>query len=245
MRDPNLLLVGVQKAGTTWMHEALSTSRHIFGSAQKELNLFGRPDYRERLDTYRAHFPARAKPGARYFLESTPHYFHAPNVIKDVAEEIRETLPDVRIMVILRNPVERYRSAYIHHMRKGRLPHTRAIDDLTDDQIMLSTGLYGQILGHWRQVFPDIIVLSHDRLRSDPAGSMDDLFTRLGIACDLDLDRLRTPVHTSEQKRQEAGWAEMPGLTPGLRARLVEFYREDILRLQQMVDFDVTSWIEI
>ncbi|MEM7239676.1 MAG: sulfotransferase, partial [Pseudomonadota bacterium] len=244
MRYPNLLLVGVQKSGTTWIHQALSGSRHIFGSTPKELNLWGKADYLARLDEYRARFPAEAKPGARYFLESTPHYFHAPNVLADVARQIRDTIDDVRIVVILRNPVERYRSAYVHHMRKGRLPFTERIDRMTDEQIMLSTGLYGKILDHWKTVFPDIVVLSYEKLRTDPFGLIQGLFAELGLDCDLGADQLGAPVHTSEQKRTGANWPVTPKLTPELTVRLIEYYREDVMHLSGLVDFDVTGWLD-
>ncbi|MEL6577010.1 MAG: sulfotransferase [Pseudomonadota bacterium] len=243
MRYPNLLLAGVQKAGTTWLHETLSGSRHIFGSTPKELKLWGHPGWRDRLESYRAHFPAEAKPGARYFMESTPHYFHAPTVLGDIAWDIRDTVPDVRVMVILRDPIERYRSAYIHHVRKGRFPFVAEIDEITDAQIMLSTGLYGKILKHWLSVFPDMLVLPHDRLKADPAGALREIFNALGIDCDLDLARLRPPVHTSEQKRAEAGWPTMPRLSTRARAALRDYYRDDVALLDSLVDFDAGAWL--
>lgn len=244
MRYPNLLLVGVQKAGTTWLHATLAQSAAIFGSEQKELNLWGKPDWREWLGDYSSHFPKGAKPGARYFMESTPHYFHAPTVFGDIAQEIRDTVPDARIMVVLRNPIERYRSAYIHHIRKGRLRYTPKIEEVTDAQIMLSTGLYGQILAHWQTVFPDIVVLSYDRLAADPAGFLEDVFAALGLRCDLDLSKLPRPVHTSAQKRAEAGWPTVPALTSEARAALAAHYRSDIERLADLVPFDVSHWLE-
>ncbi|MEO0426582.1 MAG: sulfotransferase [Pseudomonadota bacterium] len=243
MRFPNLLMVGVQKAGTTWMHETLSGSRHIFGSAKKELNLWGHDGWRDRLDAYRAHFPTDAKPGARFYLESTPHYFHAANVFHDIATEIRETIPDVRVMVMLRNPVERYRSAYIHHMRKGRLPFAQVIKDVTDAQIMLSTGLYGKILKHWITVFPDMLVLSHDRLAAAPGDLLCEVFQWLGLDCDLDLERLLPPSHTAEQKQREAAWPSMPRLSNDAREELAAYYRDDLALLDTLVSFDAKVWL--
>ncbi|MEM9011361.1 MAG: sulfotransferase [Pseudomonadota bacterium] len=243
MRWPNLLLVGVQKSGTTWMHRTLSQSRHIFGSTPKELNLWGKPDYLYRLNDYRAKFPAEAKPGALYFLESTPHYFHAPSPLADIAQQIRDTLPEVRILVILRNPVDRYRSAYTHHIQMGRLPYTAEIDEVTDAQIMLSTGLYGKILSHWQKVFPGIIVYPYDRLEADPAELLSDLFARLDLDCDLDLAGLDPPVHTSEQKRRRLGWPVVPRLSARARAALIAHYRADIMHLDSLVDFDATAWL--
>ncbi|MEM7662688.1 MAG: sulfotransferase domain-containing protein [Pseudomonadota bacterium] len=244
MRYPNLLLVGVQKSGTTWLHQTLSMSRHIFGSKQKELNLFGRPDYQNRLDDYRANFVDHSKPTATYFLESTPHYFHAPTVISDVASQIQETIGDVRIMVVLRNPIERYRSAYTHHMQKRRLEYTSSISILTDEQIMLATGLYGKILSHWRNIFPDMLVYSYDKLRSDRLDFLNKIFDDLGITYDLDRDAIPGPTHTSSEKRIAAGWEDTQQLTPSLRARLVDYYRDDVEKLADLVDFDVFQWLE-
>lgn len=227
------------------MHQSLSRSQYIFGSTQKELNLFGQPGYSGRLDDYRSHFKEDAKPSAKYFMESTPHYFHAPNVIHDVANQIRSTIPDVRTMVILRNPIERYRSAYIHHMQKGRLAYISQIDALTDDQIMLSTGLYGKILSHWLTVFPDIIVLSHDQLRMEPQSVLKQVFSQLHLDCDLDLNSELHPTHTSEEKRRSRNWPELPDLTVALRKSLADFYRDDITLLSGLVDFEVDHWLEL
>ncbi|MEL6766964.1 MAG: sulfotransferase [Pseudomonadota bacterium] len=244
MRYPNLLLAGVQKAGTTWLHETLSGSRHIFGSTPKELKLWGHPGWRDRLAQYRAHFPTDAKPGARFFMESTPHYFHAPTVLGDIAQDIRDTVPDIRVMVILRNPVERYRSAYTHHMQKGRFPFVAEIDDVTDAQIMLSTGLYGTILSHWRTVFPDMLVLSHDRLERDPGAFLNTVFAGLGLDCDIDLMQLPAPKHTAEEKRASAAWPVTPQLSTCAKAALARFYRDDMALLATLVDFDPMAWLE-
>lgn len=226
------------------MHEVLSSSRHIFGSAKKEVNFWGRADCASRLDEYRVHFPVREKPGAAYYLESTPHYFQAPNVFVDIASQIKGAVPDVRPVVILRNPIDRYRSAFTHHIHKGRLDYTPEIDLMTDDHIMLSIGLYGRILSHWKTVFPDIIVGRYDDLKDNPAAAIRHLFSELKIPCDISPDTLSDPIHTSAHKVKKSGWPAPPRLTPGLHNRLVDFYREDILTLQSLVHFDVTSWLK-
>lgn len=243
-RLPNLLLVGVQKSGTTWLHQTLTRSRHIFGSEKKEVNFWGRRGCLKRLDEYAQHFPVDGKPGAQFFMESTPHYFHAPNHIVDIAKQIRFGLPTMRPMVILRDPVDRYRSAYIHHMRKGRKPYTAHIDSMTDDHIMLSTGLYGKILEHWLTVFPDLIVLSYDDLHADPGRVVRQIFDALDVPCDLNTAALPEAIHTSARKVAHCKWPQMPQLTDRLREELKDFFREDTTHLQNMVPFDVMHWVE-
>lgn len=244
-RLPNLLLVGVQKSGTTWLHQTLSRSQHIFGSDPKEVNFWGKRGCLKRLDEYATFFPTDVKPDAQFYLESTPHYFHAPNVLIDIAKQIRFGLPFMQPIVILRDPIDRYRSAYIHHIRKGRKDYTPLIDQMTDDHIMLSTGLYGKILSHWIEVFPDLIVLNYDDLRADPGRVVRQIFEALDTPCDLDTQHLPEAVHTSARKMAHANWDTMPKLTDRLRQNLRDYFRDDIVHLQSLVSFDVMHWLEV
>ncbi|MEM6538782.1 MAG: sulfotransferase [Pseudomonadota bacterium] len=243
MTYPNLIIAGVQKAGTTWLHQVLSESEYIYGSEPKELNVFGHADYEKRLRTYGSCFEENTKPSATYYLESTPHYFHAPTILGDVANDIRQTLPDVRIIVVLRNPIDRYRSAYVHHIQKKRLEYVPEITSLTDDQIMLSTGLYGKILRHWQDVFPDMLVYSYDALFRDPKEFVERIFLDLKSEPGFDLSDLPKPNHTAEQKREAGGWSQTPVLSKALHIKLADFYRSDVAGLQDLVDFDVLSWL--
>lgn len=109
---------------------------------------------------------------------------------------------------------------------------------------MLATGLYGKILSHWRNIFPDMLVYSYDKLRSDRLDFLNKIFDDLGITYDLDRDAIPGPTHTSSEKRIAAGWEDTQQLTPSLRARLVDYYRDDVEKLADLVDFDVFQWLE-
>lgn len=127
MNMPNRLIIGARKFGTTWLHRALNKSQYFWGSTPKELNFFNRD--RRDLDAYATHCEdARAR--ARYRDESTPDYFRLPRDDNEVAAEIRNTLGDIPLIPLLRNPVDRYLSAYTHHMMKSRLPEVEKITDV-------------------------------------------------------------------------------------------------------------------
>lgn len=243
-RLPNLILVGVQKSGTTWMHDVLSSSQYIFGSEKKEVNFWGKTDCPSRLEEYRANFPVQAKPYAKYYLDSTPGYFQQPNVLVDLAQQIKDAIPDVRPMVILRNPVERYRSAYTHHIHKGRLEYTPEIDVLTDDHLLLTLGVYGRTLAHWQNVFPDIMVFQYEQIKAQPKKLMVDLFAQLKLPYDIRTKRLVRSVHTSQDKVQKSGWPSDPKLSSRLHNELVDYYRDDLMQLQKLVSFDVSKWLQ-
>lgn len=115
-----------QKSGTTWLHACLRKSAHIFGPTPKELNFFNRPSLESRLKAYANCFPK--KPGATYYMESTPHYFQLPREGHDIAVSIKRHLGNPKIIVVFRNPIDRYESAMIHHMMKGRFPYSATIE---------------------------------------------------------------------------------------------------------------------
>src|SRR4051812_10211105 len=85
---PNLLIIGAAKAGTTSLHEYLNLHPSVFMSSPKELKFFNRPDWREELRAYRAHFPV----GAQVRGESSPLYSMAPH-LDSIPQRVHETIP--------------------------------------------------------------------------------------------------------------------------------------------------------
>lgn len=241
---PNLIIAGSQKSGTTWLHQVLAKSASIFGSKPKELGYFNRPNFAqpEARAAYIEHFPET--PGVRYYMESTPHYFRTPKPNVDTAKNIKDTLDDPRILVILRDPVERYASAFIHHMMKGRYEYAPQITEITDDQGMLTLGMYAENLEHWQQYFDDIKVLFHDDLINDPGGLIADVMQYLGLDNDIPDDALMFRTNDKAVKNRKRGhnWASMPTLSDHARAELRRIYRDDIIRLQALTGRDLSSW---
>src|SRR4051812_18863671 len=121
---PNLLIVGAAKAGTTSLHAYLDLHPSVFMSRRKELKLFNRPTWREDLDGYRAQFPVAAPIRG----ESSPAYSMAP-WIGSVPERIHETIPEAKIVYMVREPVERTIAQYVefYAMRLEHRPIEEAL----------------------------------------------------------------------------------------------------------------------
>lgn len=245
---PNLLIVGAQKTGTTWLHRVLGKSEHIFATDVKELTHFNQGDALERtsLMEYRRHFLA-APTSVTYRLESTPHYFQTPDGPDDVdvAANIAHAVPDAELIVSFRDPVDRYESAYIHHMMVGRIPYVEEITELSDYMGMTTLGNYATHLRHWRRYFPDIIVLFHEDMLDDPVALVDGLMARLGL--DNDITRQQLDFRTNDKKikrrRQDADWDVMPRLDDDLRTKLREVYRDELADLQELTGRDLSHWM--
>jgi hypothetical protein len=114
---PDFLIVGTQKGGTTSLFNYLIQHPRIYAPFRKEIKFFD-SNYFNGLSWYRAHFPLRRKLEHEHALtgEATPYYMFHPTA----PERISQALPDVRIIVLLRNPVDRAYSHYQHMVRAGR-----------------------------------------------------------------------------------------------------------------------------
>ena len=150
---PSFLIVGAQRCGTTSMFKALVQHPNVLRPPLRKGIHYFDTDYRRGLSWYRAHFPLRSSAkrvqqatGAPAVTgESSPYYMFHPLCGRRIAAD----LPGVKLLVLLRDPVERAYSAHAHERARGfeTEPFERALE-LEDER------LAGQ----------------EDRLRADPAG---------------------------------------------------------------------------
>ncbi len=124
---PDFMIIGTQKAGTSSLHYYLNQHPQLSGSHPKELNYFNRDiHFNKSLSSYEDHF--RGWNQNKYF-ESTPSYFYIPGV----CEAIQHAYPNIKVIVVLRDPIKRAYSAWNmykdffdtgqvidHHFRKSK-----------------------------------------------------------------------------------------------------------------------------
>lgn len=121
---PGFLIVGAQRCGTTSMYRALSAHPAIAKAVlHKGVHYFDM-NYDRGIAWYRAHFPLAVTD--RLTFESSPYYMFHPLA----AERIAADLPGVKLIVLVRDPVERAYSAHAHELARGfeTEPFERAIE---------------------------------------------------------------------------------------------------------------------
>ena len=126
-RLPDFLIVGAMKCGTTSLSRHLGSHPQVFMAPSKELYFFERDSVWSRgVDWYREQFAAAGD--ARAVGEATPNYMFFPRSV----ERIADTLPGVRAIACLRDPVDRAYSHYLHwreDMVRERRTFAQAVED--------------------------------------------------------------------------------------------------------------------
>jgi len=204
MRLPDFLVIGAGRSGTTSLYEYARCHPGVFMSDVKEPSFFaymdgGLPTHgkhaewvrRNAVTTREAYEQLFAGAGsAKAVGEASPIYLIHPHA----AERIRAALPDVRLIAILRHPVERAHAAWSGLLRDGdepsptieealRLEESRLREGWTPSTGLVRNGLYYQMLSRYFERFPRerIRVYLYDDLVRDPQGLLADFFTFIGV----------------------------------------------------------------
>ncbi|MGK7889210.1 MAG: sulfotransferase [Leptolyngbyaceae cyanobacterium] len=112
MKQPDFIIIGAMKCATSSLHEQLALQPNIFMSTLKEPNFFSNDEeYNQGFDTYWCHFEA-ATP-TDLCGESSTHYTKLPTYPLTI-ERLHKTLPNAKFIYVMRHPIDRLVSQYIH-----------------------------------------------------------------------------------------------------------------------------------
>jgi hypothetical protein len=111
---PDFLIIGAQKCGTTSLYAYLEQHPEIAGASKKEVKYFDMFSH-QGLDWYKAHFPTMAEKSQRLTGEATPDYIFFP----EIATKVHQCMPNVKMLVLLREPADRSYSQYRYAQRRG------------------------------------------------------------------------------------------------------------------------------
>lgn len=199
---PNFLIIGSQKAGTTSLYHILKQHPQIYMPETKELNFFFKEDaYARGVDAYTAHFADAADQLARG--EASPGYICHP----EAPARIHELLPDVKLILTVRNPIKRAISQYWDNRRHLNEPLTfaQALDAYLSDDYQpgkigyFSRGVYMRYIRRYLAYFPreHLLVLPFEEMISSPEDFYRRIFAFLGVDEDFiseDFDEAFNPT---------------------------------------------------
>lgn len=202
--QPDFLVIGAMKGGTTSLFRYLVQHPDVLPPFRKEIKYFD-CNYFKGSAWYRAHFPLRTKfaDGTKLTGEATPYYIYHPSA----HERVASTLPQAKIIIILRNPIDRAYSHYQHMVRVGREPLSfedaiaaeperlagEAEQIAADPRYptykhlqysYLARGDYLPQIQRWHSVFSKerVLIVRSEDLYRDPAATMQQTQDFLGLA---------------------------------------------------------------
>lgn len=229
---PDFVGVGAQRSGTSWWYRTIEQHPHVvrIEGQSKELHYFGRfwdGDIPADLESrYHSFFP---RPPGSLTGEWTPRYMYDHWSLRLLAR----SAPDARILILLRDPVERYRSGLGRLIRRG---------GDTDLNLMmfadaLNRGLYHAQLQRVLDHFPAerVLVLQYEQCTRDTLDQLATTCEFLGLEPFTEL-----PAMASERKRPPN---PNPELSEAMRQDLVARLADDVQALLQLCPhFDVSLW---
>lgn len=182
--------IGVPKSGTSWIYQCLQEHPEACCSIPKELHFFNKnhgfhkPNAKWRYrhkgwEWYKKHFK-HCKQG-QIIGEVDPLYIYE----KQSLELIKENFPNIKVIISLRNPIERAFSFYFHlkSKKKYRGLFSSFEEALKKEPEFKEWGLYSRYVKNCYEIFPEqnILVLIYDNLKKDPLNFIQKIYGFLGI----------------------------------------------------------------
>lgn len=300
MMMPNFLIIGAAKAGTTTLYDWLTQHPQIYMTPVKETNFFAledrqlnfpqgtiHPGYLKDFKTTWADYQQQFDSVEQEIAigEACPSYLYYPEAVT----KIKQYLPNVKLIAILRNPIERAYSNFVHHLRDELETTTDFAQALKLEQERidsnwwwgfhyLNAGFYAEQLKRYFQEFPAqrTKIYLFEELKTNSDLLLQDIFEFLevdqtfvpqkfnqynvtGIPKNRSFykflttksifkeplkiivppqirDRLVTKLKNKTLQKSQ--------LAPEIRQQLIKAYRKDILELQQLINKDLSSWLE-
>ena len=246
----NFLIAGVQKAGTSSLYQLLKRHPAVGLSSVKEVHFFddenldwSKPPY----DRYHSYFPKRRR--ATAWGEATPIYSYWPNAL----ERIKAYRPDMKLILLFRDPISRAYSAWSHQRRSGpgnavvRSSHSRrpkssfGLAGLRQSALLLCrAGLLRRAARPMpSSYFHKATFLSRfSQLSSDPSGLLQRVSSFLGIPA---------PTGPMDAIQANAGYTDTLEETPSAEdvELLVDVFASDLERFSQLVEFPIDNWATV
>lgn len=174
-RRPDFLYIGTSKAGSTWLFKLLSWHPQIYVYPGKNLGFFS-TRFDKGWDWYIGNF----QPEPQH--QAVGEVSHSYLVSEQAPARIREFLPDVKMLVCVREPVQRTFSDYLDGIKNGKLSGTLE-EELERTPSLLNKSRYGTMLARYLEQFDrtQFHIASFDELSSAPEQFAAGIFQFIGV----------------------------------------------------------------
>jgi Sulfotransferase domain len=233
---PDFVGVGAQRCGTTWWHRLISVHPDVCfkrGVHRKEVHFFDTLGDRnqlsdEQIERYGRHFPR--PPGDQIVGEWTPEYMDLPQGPRQLAQ----AAPEARVLVLLRDPVDRYASGFA---RASRIAAEQGVEGIEARLVQrhIERGLYFEQVTRVLDAYSRdrVLVLQYEACRAHRNAELERTYTFLGI--DPGLGPSSGQLRPRDPRERSLPAAE--------RERLAAIFAPDVRKLAELLpELDVSLW---
>lgn len=175
----NFLIIGAAKSATTSLSEILSRHPDICFSQPKEPQFFSDPEWRDKIEQYHSNFKCTAKLNG----EGSTNYTKRPLFNPHICEDIYEYNPNMKVIYVMRHPIDRIISQYIHLYNRG-YENSKDLDALIrSNPNYLNTTRYASQINPYIATFGrnNVLMLFFEDFISDPQKITNDVCEFLSI----------------------------------------------------------------
>ena len=197
---PNLIVIGAQKCGTSVLHYYLGLHPEVSMSNPKELNFFiAERNLPRGLDWYTRHFD----PAARCRGESSPNYTAYPQHL-GVPERMAETVPDAKLIYMVRDPIDRIAAHWVHNFAKRREKGDLRATLLHPNTSYVSRSRYHLQLTRFLERYDDerILVIDQSDLRDERMPTLRRVFEFAGVDPGFEHPKFEQERHSTSRKKR-------------------------------------------
>lgn len=246
---PNFLIIGAQKCGTTSLFSHLVQHPSVYLPTEKEIHFFDL-QYDKGVKWYISLFYEADSTRFQSFGEASPYYLFHPLV----AERVASHFPEIKLIVLLRDPVDRAYSHFLHSKRFGLdtvesfeealaiepLRITEDFEKLKKGEILhsdsvrnysyASRGLYFQQVSRWLNYFPtdQFLFIKSEEFYTNPAGIFRDVCRFLGVSVPSGIDFRPSNIPDYQPN-------SYPPVSSEIKQRLKPFFSADMSALSALI----------
>ncbi|MBV7269465.1 sulfotransferase family protein [Winogradskyella luteola] len=263
----NFLLIGAAKSATTSLSAGLAQHPDICFSTPKEPDFFNRADWRLQLDDYHSLF----KKSAKLYGEGSTNYSKYPRYNKNIVSDIYEYNSDMKIIYIMRHPIDRLLSYYIHSYNRGYETINDVNIALKTGQHYIDTGKYAMQIEPYIKTFgkSNVLLLFFEDFINDPKKTTNQVFDFLHLplfvlnskSLNINKSFNRRTLHHKYDDPKSFGAKlnkliqilrnysnsdfidQKPLISEATKAYVIEHCKEDILKIEKIAQRDLSHWM--
>lgn len=212
---PDFIIIGAQKSGTSSLFYYLNQHPSLDLSTQKEIHYFDLNRHRG-LNWYKSFFPL--KTSKKRTGEASPYYLFS----KTAPRELSKVKPDIKLIVLIRNPIDRAYSQYQMTAKQVNDPNYPRFEEVIAPgnemearRNFLSRGLYALHIKNWFECFErgQFLFIKSEDFFADPKEALGELYKWLGV----------DEIYPRDLKARQVG--SYSELSPQIRTALEDYYR--------------------